>query len=238
MPKLPKTCSNDSNMSILDEESYDSGTLLETIDRDVPKMNDEQKNIYDEIVSVVSEERGGMFFAYGFGGTGKTFIWRLLSASIRSQGKLFLILHQMRVLLCCYKAASMNSSFHWEHSKIDNMINDYILDKLDGNIYFSAYNIDSTDKKSVNDEALGPSFLNSIKVYGLPNHSLRLKISCHVQRRTHVRGWGTTVNTFKFVFHGLTQVKLSPGSAIGHVMYIPRLMITPPDTILHFEMLE
>ena len=104
MPKLPKTCSNDSNMSILDEGSYDSGTLLETIDRDVPKMNDEQRNIYDEIVSVVSEERGGMFFAYGFGGTGKTFIWRLLSASIRSQGKLFLILHQMRVLLCCYKA--------------------------------------------------------------------------------------------------------------------------------------
>ena len=102
------------------------------------------------------------------------------------------------------------------------MINDYILNKLDGNvfhlflitilkfwilfiyynkhdfylceekIYFSAYNIDSTDKKSVNDEALGPSFLNSIKVYGLPNHSLRLKISCHVQRRTHVRGWGVT----------------------------------------------
>ena len=47
-------------------------------------------------------------------------------------------------------------------------------------IYTSANSIDPIDKCSMNDEALGPDFLNKIKVSGLPNHSLRLKIGCPV----------------------------------------------------------
>ncbi|XP_056864147.1 uncharacterized protein LOC108828991 [Raphanus sativus] len=34
--------------------------------------------------------QGGLFFVYGFGGTGKTFLWRLLSAPIRSRGEIAL----------------------------------------------------------------------------------------------------------------------------------------------------
>lgn len=35
-------------------------------------------------------KRGGVFFVYGFGGTGKTFLWRLLFAAIRSMGEIVL----------------------------------------------------------------------------------------------------------------------------------------------------
>ena len=33
---------------------------------------------------------GGFFFVYGFGGTGKTFIWNTISSAIRYMGKIVL----------------------------------------------------------------------------------------------------------------------------------------------------
>lgn len=47
-------------------------------------------------------------------------------------------------------------------------------------IYVSSDSIDPSDTASANNDALSTDFLNSIKVSGLPNHSLRLKIGCHV----------------------------------------------------------
>ena len=90
MPQLPPTDKTDSNVLILDERSYDRQELQETIDRDVQKMTDEQRKIFDEILDAVNEGRGGMFFVYGFGGTGKTFLWKLISAAIRSKGDIVL----------------------------------------------------------------------------------------------------------------------------------------------------
>ena len=36
------------------------------------------------------DEKGGMFFLYGYGGTGKTFMWNTLSSALRSEGKIVL----------------------------------------------------------------------------------------------------------------------------------------------------
>ncbi|KAG5610801.1 hypothetical protein H5410_022082 [Solanum commersonii] len=41
-------------------------------------------------MSAAITNSGGFFFLYGFGGTGKTFIWRTLSAAIRSKGDIVL----------------------------------------------------------------------------------------------------------------------------------------------------
>jgi len=38
----------------------------------------------------VHDEKGGMFFLYGYGGTGKTFMWNTLSSALRSEGKIVL----------------------------------------------------------------------------------------------------------------------------------------------------
>ena len=96
MPQLPPTDDTDSNVLILDERSYDRQALVETLDRDVQKMTDEQRKIFDEILDAVNEERGGMFFVYGFGGTGKTFMQLFVLKEI-----LFLMLHQVESPLCC-----------------------------------------------------------------------------------------------------------------------------------------
>lgn len=53
-------------------------------------FTDEQKNVYNTIVNAVSQNNGGVFFLYGYGGTGKTFVWRTLSAGLRSRGKIVL----------------------------------------------------------------------------------------------------------------------------------------------------
>uniref|UniRef100_A0A803MTD1 ATP-dependent DNA helicase n=1 Tax=Chenopodium quinoa TaxID=63459 RepID=A0A803MTD1_CHEQI len=49
-------------------------------------LTDEQKGVYDEIMNALAGDEGGVFFLYGYGGTGKTFMWKTLSAAIRSQG--------------------------------------------------------------------------------------------------------------------------------------------------------
>jgi len=38
----------------------------------------------------VGSDYGGFFFLYGYGGTGKTFIWKTLSAAVRSKGLIVL----------------------------------------------------------------------------------------------------------------------------------------------------
>ncbi|KAL5148451.1 hypothetical protein HKD37_13G035493 [Glycine soja] len=51
----------------------------------------EQKPIYHRIIQTVNNNEGGMFFLYGFGGTGKTFIWRTLASSLRAENQIVII---------------------------------------------------------------------------------------------------------------------------------------------------
>jgi len=49
-------------------------------------ITDEQKTIVDTIMCVVNTQSAAVYFLYGYGGTGKTFVWTTLSSSIRSNG--------------------------------------------------------------------------------------------------------------------------------------------------------
>ncbi|KAL6606919.1 hypothetical protein ACP70R_042572 [Stipagrostis hirtigluma subsp. patula] len=51
-------------------------------------LNEEQRTAYDEIMSAVDTGKGGLFFLDGPGGTGKTYLYRALLATIRSQNKI------------------------------------------------------------------------------------------------------------------------------------------------------
>uniref|UniRef100_A0A0V0IDP9 ATP-dependent DNA helicase n=1 Tax=Solanum chacoense TaxID=4108 RepID=A0A0V0IDP9_SOLCH len=79
-----------SNRLIRDEMRYNKGALTEEHQELLQNLTDEQKAVYKKIMSVVITNSGGFFFLYGFGGTGKTFIWRTLSAAIRSKGDIVL----------------------------------------------------------------------------------------------------------------------------------------------------
>ena len=87
MPKPISDLTHKENVLIMDELAYDREQLKADHDQNFVKMTDEQRKIYDEVLSAVIEKKGGVFFVYGFGGTGKTFLWRLLSAAIRYKGE-------------------------------------------------------------------------------------------------------------------------------------------------------
>ena len=52
---------------------------------------DEQKQIYQKIMQAVNNNEGGMFFLYGYGGTGKTYIWRTLASSLRAKNQIIIM---------------------------------------------------------------------------------------------------------------------------------------------------
>jgi Rad3-related DNA helicase len=51
-------------------------------------LNEEQQVAYNEIISTVDSDHGGLFFVDGPGGTGKTYLYRALLATIHSQNKI------------------------------------------------------------------------------------------------------------------------------------------------------
>ncbi|AES75696.2 PIF1-like helicase [Medicago truncatula] len=61
---------------------YPKGHVLEQLD--------EQNKIYDKIMLAVLKQKGGVFFLHGYGGKGKTFMWRTLASSLRSNHEIVL----------------------------------------------------------------------------------------------------------------------------------------------------
>ncbi|KAL7085980.1 hypothetical protein ACP275_14G310800 [Erythranthe tilingii] len=78
------------NRLIYDELNYDRSALVAEHLELLSSLNDEQRVIYDKIIARVNENCSGLFFVYGYGGTGKTYIWRTLSAALRSKGEIVL----------------------------------------------------------------------------------------------------------------------------------------------------
>ncbi|XP_031108678.1 uncharacterized protein LOC116013169 [Ipomoea triloba] len=78
------------NMLIAGELAYDKESLKIEHETLVTQLTDEQKNVYDSVMNDIDCNGGGLFFVYGYGGTGKTFVWRMLSSMIRSRGDIVL----------------------------------------------------------------------------------------------------------------------------------------------------
>ena len=78
------------NRFIMEELSYNSNGAFAELDEQIKRLNSSQKHIYDTIEHSVLNGCGHTFFVYGYGGTGKTFLWNTLLNSIRSQGKIAL----------------------------------------------------------------------------------------------------------------------------------------------------
>ncbi|KAL5133594.1 ATP-dependent DNA helicase PIF1 [Glycine soja] len=74
------------NNLIHNEMAYDKEMLAEQYNTTYQLLTDEQKTIVDTIMSVVNTQSAAIYFLYGYGGTGKTFVWTTLSSGIRSNG--------------------------------------------------------------------------------------------------------------------------------------------------------
>ncbi|XP_030964292.1 uncharacterized protein LOC115985490 [Quercus lobata] len=90
MPQPNMDLIQNGNRLIQEEMSYDVSSLKREHEILISGLNNEQRIIYNSIMEAVATERGGMFFFYGHGGTGKTYLYRTILSGIRSKGKIAL----------------------------------------------------------------------------------------------------------------------------------------------------
>ena len=80
--------SSSNNRLITEELAYDTTVLQTEFESYIVSLTNEQIGVYENIMTAIQEKKGGLFFVYGYGGTGKTFLWKTLSASIRAKGEI------------------------------------------------------------------------------------------------------------------------------------------------------
>ncbi|KAH7545488.1 hypothetical protein FEM48_Zijuj01G0099200 [Ziziphus jujuba var. spinosa] len=79
------------NRLIMDELCYDRIALAKDHNKFISNLIAEQKYVYETIVDAVEGVKPSIFFLYGYGGTGKTFVWKTLSITLRLKRKIMLI---------------------------------------------------------------------------------------------------------------------------------------------------
>ncbi|KHN23585.1 hypothetical protein glysoja_043869, partial [Glycine soja] len=76
------------NSLILAELNYNNEELRSEFEHLFSHMT---ASICNQIVEAVNKDEGGMFFLYGYGGTGKTYIWKTLASSLRADNKIVIM---------------------------------------------------------------------------------------------------------------------------------------------------
>ncbi|KAF8079930.1 LOW QUALITY PROTEIN: hypothetical protein N665_0990s0007 [Sinapis alba] len=274
------------NVLIMDEMSYDREELRVEHDRDIVKMTDEQKKIYEKIMDDVIGKR--RYFLCLWIWTNAANLVKEASliiydeapmmrkhffesfdrslADIRRSiekkpfaGKFVVLGGDFRQVLHVIneELKELEAFSQWILDVGDgvvervilyptnedmNNINQYMMDKLDGEeiIYLSSDNIDPSDSRSINNQALTPDFLNSIKASCLPNHNPMLKIGCPVMLLKNIDHVGGLMNGtgLKIIdmYDFCVKARIITCNKVGEVVLIPRVSITPSYKKLPFKM--
>jgi DNA replication protein DnaC len=90
---------------VQEELAYDRHSLTTDADNAEDRLNDDQRNAYETILNVVTNKEGKLFFMYGSGGTGKTFVWTTFLSRLRGKEKSCLQLPHQELHLCYFRAA-------------------------------------------------------------------------------------------------------------------------------------
>ena len=73
---------NAENKLIAEETGYDEDEMKRQHEEMFSNLNEDQLEAYNSITGNIDKGEGGMFFVYGSGGCGKTFLWKTLCARI------------------------------------------------------------------------------------------------------------------------------------------------------------
>ncbi|XP_050896603.1 uncharacterized protein LOC127103381 [Lathyrus oleraceus] len=78
------------NKLIYEERSYNPAEQLQEYNNLFLNLTDEQRGVFKRIMEAVNNQQGDVFFLYGYGGTGKPYMWRTLASYIRSKKQICL----------------------------------------------------------------------------------------------------------------------------------------------------
>ena len=122
------------------------------------------------------------------------------------------------------------------------MVNNRMLDLLKGEekTYLSSDSVGVIDMDSNFNEALyTPDFLNSIKISGIPNHSLRLRIGAPVMCMRNIDQRAGLCNGTRLQVQRLgvnvVEAKIISGGNFGYLCAIPRMVLSPSDNKMPFK---
>uniref|UniRef100_K3YXY4 ATP-dependent DNA helicase n=2 Tax=Setaria italica TaxID=4555 RepID=K3YXY4_SETIT len=91
MPLPDNTVMQGLRNRLLNEElNYDRNSLQKECVELLQKLNLDQRKAFDAITQSVNSKLGKLIFVNGYGGTGKTFLWKAITKSLRSEGKIVL----------------------------------------------------------------------------------------------------------------------------------------------------
>ena len=85
------TIRENNNRLLREELDFDRLELVAEHKKILNELNVDQRKIYDAVIQDVACNSGGLYFVYGHGGTGKTYLWKTLIACLHSQGKIVLV---------------------------------------------------------------------------------------------------------------------------------------------------
>ncbi|GJT11589.1 DNA helicase [Tanacetum coccineum] len=78
------------NRLLMEETNYDQDALAAEKKILIPRLNKDQRLIFDEITHAARCNVQKLIFVYGHGGTGKTFLWKAVTSVLRSEDKIVL----------------------------------------------------------------------------------------------------------------------------------------------------
>ncbi|XP_016854588.2 uncharacterized protein LOC107983828 [Anolis carolinensis] len=92
MPTPNRTSPPTFEVEMQQELNYNTEEQRTYVQSNIPKLTHEQVSVYNRIINTVENENGEIFFLDAPGGTGKTFLIRLILATIRSENNIALAL--------------------------------------------------------------------------------------------------------------------------------------------------
>ncbi|XP_022040960.1 ATP-dependent DNA helicase RRM3-like [Helianthus annuus] len=271
------------------ELSYDRLALQREHDRYVKCLTAEQERIYKIVMEAIEKCDGGVFFVYGYGGTGKTFLWKTFSAALRSKGEVLLNVassgiasllldggrtaHSRFVIPININENSISTLIIWDEAPMTHKHCFEALDKTMKDISRSSQlNMQSKPfggkvilfggdfrqilpvipkgtrtmivNASLNSSYIwrhcklnmalfSPDVLVNLRLSGLPNHKLVLKVGAPVMLLRNIDQANGLCNGTRLQITKLGKVvieaKIITGTNIGHHTLISRLKMTPSD---------
>jgi hypothetical protein len=85
------------NRLVQEKLAYDQHSLTIDVDGVKDRFNDDQCSAYETILNVVINKDGKLFFVYGNGGIGKTFVSTTFMSHLGGQGKIMLVVASSRI---------------------------------------------------------------------------------------------------------------------------------------------
>lgn len=86
LPKLDKSSIGRLSNTVLSDEQYLHVQCLKDSSKEqISLLNEEQKKVYEVVLDSVHNNSGKLFFLYGLGGTGKTFVYNTIINKLHSE---------------------------------------------------------------------------------------------------------------------------------------------------------